>query len=53
MKANIPELTFLEAYRMTRRVLNVTVTSASDKGVRSTGWSIDDGLGVRSGGEGG
>ena len=53
VKANIPELTFLEAYRMTRRVLNVTVTSASDKGVRSTGWSIDDGLGVRSGGEGG
>ncbi len=34
VKANIPDVTFLEAYRTTRRVLNVTVTSASDKGVR-------------------
>jgi hypothetical protein len=35
VKANIPEVTFLEAYRTTRRVLNVTVTAASDKGVRA------------------
>ncbi len=34
VKANIPDVTFLEAYRTTRRVLNVTVTAASDKGVR-------------------
>jgi TAG lipase/steryl ester hydrolase/phospholipase A2/LPA acyltransferase len=32
VRANIPDLTFLEAYRLTHRVLNVTVTSASNQG---------------------
>lgn len=32
VRHNIGDITFLEAYRRTRRVLNVTVTSAVDSG---------------------